>query len=303
MEPRCDLHTDVSRNCLSAPIPAWQQSYNQTREAFGCCLRTWIDKLGLRHNYEHWRKRQVNFYVHNGAGGQRRPDAPPPRDMAPDTILNARFAIGRFAHYLAIEKRDLSSLNDTAPRSVLRSPQYRVPRAHSLQQRRANGSLVVLNGWEHAPTLLARIASTLPAGPIALVYGDDDSWTAAQMQRFREAIGASRLVRHFAMNVDTSAAALPHVSQVPIGLNGASVDLPAILASADGALQSRTAHRARTLLCCCQRAWPQRERAFAALRSAGHRHCNLTERRPCAPQTTHGSHAKRVALRFTYAAV
>ena len=199
--------------------------------------------------------------------------------MAMDTMLNARFAIARFAHYLAIEARDLEGLNTSTPKAALRSPTYRVPRTHhGSAQRRANGSLIVLNGWEHPPSLLGRIAATLPAGPAALLYGDDDSWSGAQMEAFRSAVGEARLVRHFAMNVRSSAVALPHVTQVPIGLNGFSIDLLPILTSPEGTLASRTAHRSPVLLCCCQRAWPQRTAAFAALRAAGHSHCNLTQR-------------------------
>ena len=196
--------------------------------------------------------------------------------MPIDTVLNARFAIGRFAHFLALEKRDLVGLNGSTSRAALRSPQYRSPQ----KLRRANGSLIVLNGWQHSAALLSRIAARVTPGPVALYYGDDESWTAETLEGFRKAIG-SRLVRHFAMNVDASAAVLPHVLQVPIGLNGASIELPGILAS-EGYLQAQTHHRSSKLLCCCQRAWPQRERAFAALRESGHPHCNLTERRPYA---------------------
>lgn len=280
----CDS-TLSSRDCLHAPIPAWREGVNYERVhcCLRCCLSGWITALGLHANAEHWRKNSVNFWVHQGAGGQRKANAAPPRAMPLDSVLNVRFSIGRFAHFLAIEKRDLLGLNESTPRTSLRGPQYRVPRAHGHKAaHRANGSLVVLNGWEHSHLTLSRIAATLPAGPLALYYGDDESWSASKLLGFRDALGGpSRLARHFAMNLDASAAALPHVSQVPIGLNGFSVDLPEILGSAEGrALQPATAHRQRRLLCCCQRAWPQRERAFAALRAAGHTHCNLTARKP-----------------------
>ena len=215
--------------------------------------------------------------------------------------------MSRFAHFLALEARELSALNDSTPTRELRTEAYRVPRVWS---RRVNGTLIVLNGWGHTPSLLSRIASTLTSrGPTAIVYGDDSSWSAEHLQAFRGAIehrsGSStagsppppppppphfkgtpyerrpRLARYFAMNIDASAARLPFALQIPIGLNAASADLPDILSAASAAgLQSSTAHRSRKLLCCCQRAWPQRAKIFTALVSAGHAQCNLSERRP-----------------------
>ena len=267
------------RSCLTTPIPLWHArvDYSRIKCCFRCCLLYWIEKLGLDANEAHWWRRNVSFFVTNGGGGQRKPGAPAPIKMQLDWILLTRFALGRFAHFLAVENRDWTLLNESMPRAMLRGPQFRVPRAHS---RRANGSLIVLNGWRHSEALLARIASSLPAGPLALLYGDDKSWRADEMLTFQNAMGGNkRLVRHFAMNVDADAVNLPHVTQVPIGLNGASVDLPAVL-DANGKLQASSKHREKSLLCCCMRAWPHRIAAFDALRAAGHTHCNLTERRP-----------------------
>ena len=276
----CSSSHAASRECLTVPIPAWRGvDYERITCCLRCCLLGWIERLGLTANYDHWRGRGVNFYASNGGGGQRTYASPPPREMPIDAMLLTRFAIGRFAHFLAIESRDLVSFKEMESASTLkelRRPQFRVP--HHLHKR-ANGSLVVLNGWGHSNLLLSRIVRTLPAGPIAMLYGDDVSWTAAEMEDLRSAMGPSRLVRHFAMNVDSSAVRLSHVSQVPIGLNAASMDLPDVL-RANGALQSSFSHRSSRLLCCCQRAWPQREAAFAALRLAGHAHCNLTDRKP-----------------------
>ena len=314
---RCPPTDDCSlaqpRECLVSHIPAWRRGidYGRVSCCLRCCLLQWVRRLNLERNYAHWRERGVNHFVHNGAGGvsqrvdRRAVGAPPPHVMPIDWMLNSRFAISRFAHFVAIESRDLSGLNASTHARVLRGEQYRVPHVW----RTTNGTLIVLNGWSHSPSLLSRVAATLPPhGPIALVYGDDVAWTADQAQGFRAAIesaGSSSsaataaaaadlhskrgewhhpqhvLTRHFAMNLDASAVRLPFTQQIPIGLNGASAELPPLLSSADSrGLQASASHRSSTLLCCCQRPWPQRGAAFEALRRAGHTHCNLTERRP-----------------------
>ena len=107
----CEAH--YPRSCLTTTVPAWRGvDYTQVACCLRCCLLHWVRRLGLDANYEHWRRRGVNFFVHNGAGGQRKPGAPPPPQPMPiDFMLPARFALGRFAHFLAIEKRDLDGLN------------------------------------------------------------------------------------------------------------------------------------------------------------------------------------------------
>jgi len=217
------------RVCLKTPIPAWgpAASYNRIACCFRCCLLTWIRKLGLDANERHWRLRGVDHFVSQGYGGRRREDAPPPAVFMPlDFVLQPRFAISRFAHFLALETRDLDLLNASTPRTLLRSARYRVPGAW-----RANGTLVVLNRWGHPPELLKRIGEVMPrAGPVTLMYGDDASWRAAEVAQIRTAFTRPPLVRHFAMNLDAEAADLVHMQQVPIGLNSACGQLPALLA-------------------------------------------------------------------------
>ena len=284
----CDVgadHFDHPRACLQAHVPAWRGvDYGRVSCCFRCCLSLWIRRFGLSANEAHWRSRGINHFLHNGAGGMRALDpstgayVQPPHTMPTDFVLHPRFAISRFAHFLAIERRDWEGLNESTPLRVLRSPQYRVPRLHA---GRANGTLCVINGWGHSPATIARIASTLPAGPVALYYGDDSSWTASQLQAFHDAVAqAKRPLHHFAMNLDADAVRLPYVTHVPIGLNAAASELPRVLLEA-GKLASRDGrHRTRELICCCQRPWPQRQRVFEQLRLAGHPHCNLSERRP-----------------------
>lgn len=190
-----------------------------------------------------------------------------------DLMTIPRFGMGRFAHWLAIESRELNELNESSPRSLLHNSSYRVPGI-----KRSNGTLVVLNKWGHSPELFRRIGAVLPPGPVALLYGDDTAWIAEDLEPIRRAFPPSRpLVRHFAMNLDTSALALPHTRQVPIGLNRMSVVIPKLLAQL-GTVAPQA--RSRTLVCCCARAWRQRVAAFEALRAAGHVHCNLSQRLP-----------------------
>jgi hypothetical protein len=283
------------RDCLTAKIPAWRRGVDFERVSccFRGCLLGWIDRLGLRRNAAHWASRGASFFVHNGGGGGPRHAKPMPLDW----MLNTRFAMGRFAHFLALDAKQLAGLNASTTDRTLCGEAYRVPHIGRRGDVTAatNGTLAVLNGWGHPPSLIGRIAASLPAhdAPMALVYGDDESWTTSQVRSFREAIeqpaaeggGAPRraLAQLFAMNVAPDAAKLPFVRQIPIGLNGASSELPALLTAAQArGLQSASSHRSRTLLCCCQRAWPQRKAIFEALRAAGHTHCNLTEQRPYA---------------------
>lgn len=251
--------------------------YDRIACCFKCCLLKWIEELGLDANEAHWRQRGVNFFIHQGSGGKLRSlEATSAPIMARDFVLHPRFAVARFAHFQAIESRDLALLNDSTPRAVLRSGLLRVPHAW-----RANGTLVALNGWGHGPPLLRRISESLPAGPTALLYGDDETWEASELQAIRDAFSRP-LVRHFAMNIDEKSSALPWVQQVPIGLNSASASLASLLAAPSWArtvVQMASADaRSPELVCCCQRPWPHRARAFEALRAAGHTHCNLSER-------------------------
>ena len=194
--------------------------------------------------------------------------------MPLDLMLLPRFSISRFAHFLAIEARDLVGLNASTPRAVLRSSRY-----YAKGTQLANGTIVVLNGWwHHPPELFHRISAVLPPGPVALLYGDDNSWRASQIRPMHEAFLRTRpLVRHFAMNMAADALALvPQARQVPIGLPKASAALPRLLARSPNLPPEQ---RSSQLLCCCARNWSQRVMAFEALRAAGHAHCNLAERR------------------------
>ena len=184
---------------------------------FRCCLLTWINLLGLEANERHWRRRGVDHFISQGAGGRRHDDAPllPAFTMSLEHVLQPRFAISRFAHFAAIESRDLDGLNSTTPHSLLRSSRYRVPHTSF---KRANGTLVVLNRWGHSLDLLHHISETLPAGPVALLYGDDTDWTRKELEEMRRSFSSERpLVRHMAINVDQDATHLPHVLQVRMG--------------------------------------------------------------------------------------
>lgn len=274
---RCAV-SEWPRSCLTTAIPAWHSEVTHARVecCFRCCLLFWTRRLGLDDNEEHWRSRGVDHFVSQGVGGKRRDDAPLPAIAPLHFALHPRFGISRFAHWQAIERRDLVWLNASTPASVLRSSRFRAPRTW-----RANGSLVVLNKWGHEdePGLMQRIGETLPRGPVALVYGDDVGWRAPQLLQIRHAFAAAGrpLATHFAMNLDADALrSQPHALQVPIGLNSASQQLPVLLREHAPLPPSKRSHE---LLCCCQRPWPWRLRIFEQLRANGFPHCNLTERR------------------------
>ena len=193
----CDLRAACSaadwptRECLLTPVPAWTSLASVTC-CFRCCLLTWQQRLGLSHNEQHWQRQGVDFYTHQGQGGSRPRNAGLPFNvMASDLMLLPRISIGRFGHVVAIESRELDDLNETTPRALLHSARFRVPGTQH-----ANGTLVVLNRWGFTPEVFRRIASVLPPGPVALLYGDDTSWTAADVAEIAGAFPPTRpLVR------------------------------------------------------------------------------------------------------------
>lgn len=257
-----------------------------------CCLTQWIRRLDLESNARHWRERAVDFVVSDGHGGSRAEgDVAAVHSAQPlDSVLNLRFSIGRFADVQAVERRDWQCLISSCPGSnTFLDERVREPRYRSPHKRRNRGSLLVFNGYSlgQYPEVLGAVRRALPADEaVAVYYGDDWSWRASHIQAFDAPF--TGLACHFAINVNDSAARLPSVRQVPIGLNSqwmaalvhpanisernVSSDVSDVLV-AEGALQSHSKHRSAKLHCCCQRAWPHRLEAYEDLFIAGHTHC------------------------------
>ena len=311
----CERAAVSARSCLAAHIPAWGAS---TLARIHCCLRCCLEvetaRLGLAANERHWRARGVDFWVSTGAGTRLTADSDEPaaREPAAAAVLNARFAVARFAHVQAVTLADWTALVEhLRMASRLRSPlppQFAAPGADA-----ANGTLIVLNGWGwssrnltlpgevggsaagrigHKGRFVHRIAHAgrrydfedpLLAifrrlrGRHAVHYGNDHSLSARVVGGYYKTALGHSLARYLAPNLDAEAAALPCATAVPLGLNSNGHALASLLLEPRvAALHVGRSHRRPELLCCCMKAWKHRVRVLRVLREQGHACSNAT---------------------------